>query len=354
MHVMIEKIVMCMNIAVIAGMLVTGFSGHIDPAEHPLLSTIGFAFPAFLIADIAFVLFWVVFRWRRVWVPVVGLLLAYSPTMYFCPINRAKDIPAGSIKVISYNVLNFNEGDVIPGEPNPILQYLVDAKADIVCMQEFSRIGGQDSLWNEVDKMYPYNDTLRIGWSTCIALYSRFPIKSKQNLNIKSEGNMAGVFTLTMDDGSEVRVINAHLETVGLSAEQRNEFREMVHGDKNRHEIRRESKALVTRIGESSAIRAPQARTINEYIEQHEGENIIFCGDLNDHPLSYVHHTIARRLKDCYREAGRWTGYSFHYNSMYVRIDNIMCSDNWEVYECHVDRSIDLSDHYPICCFLKK
>lgn len=31
----------------------------------------------------------------------------------------------------------------------------------------------------------------------------------------------------------------------------------------------------------------------------------------------------------------------------------MMCSDDWEPYECKIDRKISSSDHYPIVCYLK-
>lgn len=350
----ISHILLYANIIIIVMMLAAGFSGRLNPETFRHLHLIGFTFPAFLFANAAFVAIWLFVDWGKVIVPAIGFLLAYSPVMTYFPINRYKDVPADAMKVLSFNVYNFNPTDVPEGEPNPILEYIAHSGADIVCMQEFADIKGQDSIWQEINREYPYHDILRgdSSGSSTIAMYSKFPVKAKENLRIKSRNNLAGVFTIDIG-GREVKVINAHLETVGFSMEDKSKFSRMVHGGTDKREIKRDSKNLLVKLADSAGKRASQARDIDEYVRKNSGTPIIFCGDINDHPLSYVHNTIAENLQDCYREAGHWAGYSMHYYSMHVRIDNIMCNDYWEIYDCVVDNSVKQSDHYPIYSHIK-
>ncbi len=109
-------------------------------------------------------------------------------------------------------------------------------------------------------------------------------------------------------------------------------------------------------LAQAVEIRAPQADSVANYIAKlkSRGASIIVCGDFNDHPLSYVHHTIAKDLTDCYVASGNGPGASYNHNLMLVRIDNILCSDDWEPYGATVDRKTAASDHYPIYCWLKK
>ncbi|MBN2917310.1 MAG: endonuclease/exonuclease/phosphatase family protein, partial [Prevotella sp.] len=96
-----------------------------------------------------------------------------------------------------------------------------------------------------------------------------------------------------------------------------------------------------------------EAEAVAKYIQQHKEQSIILCGDFNDGPISYAHRTIAKDLTDCYIASGNGPGISYHHGGFFVRIDNIMCSDDWEPYECKVDDKIAVSDHYPIICKLK-
>ena len=45
--------------------------------------------------------------------------------------------------------------------------------------------------------------------------------------------------------------------------------------------------------------------------------------------------------------------YSSWLNGMYVRIDNVMCTDDLEPYSFHVDKKCNLSDHYPVVGWVK-
>lgn len=345
-----------LNILTVILLLATGYAGHLSPPEHPVLSLAGYAFPLFLSLNLAFVVLWIYFRPVWVLLPFAGFILACQPVTTYCPLNLPHDPPQGCIKVLSYNILGFNPTAAPEDTPNPILEYICRSGADIVCLQEYAPIAGEDSLKAVIDSLYPHRDTLlsrgyRLPAGDAVAIYSRYPIKHKEHISITTKGNTLGVFVLDIG-GNDVHVINAHLETVGLTMEEKSHFSAMVHGQTQRQTMRRESENLMRKLSESTVMRAPQADAIAEYVSQHEGERIIMCGDLNDHPLSCVHHTLARRLTDCYTASGCLPGFSFSYHSMFVRIDNIMCSEHYKPYAATIDKSIHLSDHYPIYTFL--
>lgn len=353
------RLLLCANVLIVAGLLITGYSGIINPVYHPYLSLIGFSFPAFLLANAAFVVFWLLVKWKYTVVPVLGMILAYSPVHTYFPINMIDDAdfhPDGSIKVLSYNILGYNVKEAPEDEPNPIMQYLIDSDADIICVQEYSAPGNIDSLHNVLREKYQYIDTIHSDGvnkgDDIVGVYSRYPIVSKEHIHMYTKGNSLGVFDLNID-GDTVHVINAHLETVGMSFHQKEQFRDIVHGNTARDSIRSDSKMVLDKLAASASMRGPQADAINAYIRKHKGERIIFCGDINDHPLSYVHRTIAERLTDCYPAAGCGPGFTFHYYSMHVRIDNIMCSEHFVPTTCIVDKSVNLSDHFPIYCCLR-
>lgn len=367
LRALVCRTMLCANIFIIAGLIVTGYSAIINPAHHPYVSLIGFSFPAFMFGNFCFVAFWLVTRIRYVLVPLGGFLLAYSPCKTYFPLNFSGNdedeyydvddrLPNGTLKVLTYNILGFNFSESPRTQPNEILDYIVNSGADIVCVQEYHEPYGQDSLNAVMQQRYQYTDTIHSDGfkkgNDVVGVFSKFPIIGKEHIPIYTRGNSLGVFDLDID-GDTVHVINAHLETVGMSPDQKAKFSELVHGRNGKEQMKSDSKMIIHKLAESAAMRAPQADAINAYIRKHKGERIIFCGDINDHPLSYVHHTIAERLTDCYREAGLYSGYTFQYNSMYVRIDNIMCSEHYKPALCKVDKSITLSDHFPLYCILE-
>lgn len=348
------QIVAGANVATLLLMLLVGYSGHLNPINHALLSNINFAFPVFLAINLAFLVFWVIFKPRFVLIPLVGFIVCYQPVRAYFPVNVPLSPPEGSIKVLSFNVWIFLAGE--DGEPNPVVEYIRGQKADIVCLQEagFGNPNKKDSVVSALKGMYEYCDTSVMNTSDdVLAVLSRFPIVHKERIYYESPGNHSAAFTLNVN-GEKVIVVNNHLQTMALSPEDKANFKSMVKGEMVGDSVRGESQRLIDKLADASRIRAPQAKAVSEYIKKHNYRSIICVGDFNDSPLSYAHKTISKGLTDCFVASGNGPGISYHNSGFYVRIDNILCSDDWKPYRCTVDNGIDASDHYPIYCWLKK
>lgn len=348
------QIVAGANIATILVMLALGYSDRINPASFPILSNGGLLFPAFLVLNLGFLVFWVIFKFKWVLISFVGFLLCFGPTRRYCPLNIGQQPPADAIKVLSYNVWLFAGWADHKGEPNPILEYIKKQDADIVCLQESdTQEMGKDKVSAALRPIYQYCDTARRGTSNVISIYSKYPIHSKEHIDYDSKGNISAAFKLQIGR-EEVIVVNNHLETTGLTIEEKQEFKTMLKGKMHADKAETTSKLLVRKLGKAAAIRAAQAEAVARYISCHSGTPIIVCGDFNDSPISYAHRTIARGLTDCYVETANGPGISYHHNGFFVRIDNIMCSPHFKTFACRVDNSIKNSDHYPIYCWLKR
>lgn len=342
------------NVGTILLLLLVGYSDHIHPDHHPLLATTGLLFPLFLLANGAFLLFWLLAKRRYALLPVAGFLLAFVPTRTYSPLNLPRSAPKDAIKVLSYNVWLFAGWEVNDSTASPILDYICQSGADIVCLQEATACEiGQERIDAALNPVYAYHDTLAISPSAdVVAVYTRYPIVGKERVPIVSKGNICGAFRLKVG-ADTVLVLNAHLETTGLSYKEKETFGHIVRGDLTADSASHSSRRLADKLGRASRRRASQAEVVADYVRRHKGTPVILCGDFNDGPISYTHHTIACELTDCYVATGNGPGFSYHASHLAVRIDNIMCSNHFVPYECRVDRSIDTSDHYPMTCRLK-
>ena len=342
------QIIAGVNIATIAILLMTGYSGWLRPETFPMLSNIGLLLPLLIVLNLGFLAFWVLFKSRFMLIPIVGFLIGYVPVRQYCPVNIPQSAPAGSFKVLSYNVWQFGDGH----HPSPILEYIKAQKADIVCLQEANiNILGAQYVDSVMQSDYPFRDTITHGGDV-VAMFSKFPIHGKERIPFESRGNVSAAFRVQIQ-GRTVIVVNNHLESTGLSLEEKSDFKLMVKGELPPDTARHVSKMLIKQLGTATKKRAPQAEAVARYIAYHRGTPIIVCGDFNDSPVSYVHRTIAKGLTDCYVATGNGPGISYHVNGFFVRIDNILCTDDFTPYDCHIDRSIKASDHYPIVCWLK-
>lgn len=331
-------------------MLIIGYSDRINPTEHPLLANAGLIFPIILAVNIGFLVFFSIFKKRYMLITLAGLVAAYKPVRTYCPLNIEKEAPADVIKVMSYNVHYFDKSKATDDNPDPILTYILKSGADIVCMQE-ARLDGR--IEEAIKDIYDYKDSVMTPSNgNGLLVFSRYPILAKEKIKYKSKNNLSAAFKIKIKDDT-VTVINNHFEVSGLSIADRNGFNDMVKGKSTRDTVRAESKRLLTKLSEATAIRAPQAEAVAEYIRQTDG-NVILCGDFNDTPISYTHHILAKELTDCHTSTANGPGFTYKRHAIFVRIDNIMCSKSWKPYKCEVDNSNDFSDHHPIYCMLER
>lgn len=348
------KMIAGANVATIIIMLLVGFSDFFQPEKFAALANLGLLFPVFLIVNLGFLLFWLLFRSKYAIIPFLGFLICFVPVRKYMPINFSGETPKGCIKVLSYNTWNFGAQTEDAEGTNICIAYLQEQDADIVCLQEACPTSRNiEQIDSMLKPMYAYQDTtMHVNGGNCLMLLSKYPILSKERIPYESKGNMSVAYRLKVKDRA-VLLINNHLETTGLSLEDRRQFKNLVIGKLQVDTAEETSKLLVVKLAEATKKRAPEAEAVAKYIQQHKEHSIILCGDFNDGPISYAHRTIAKDLTDCYIASGNGPGISYHHGGFFVRIDNIMCSDDWEPYECKVDDKIAVSDHYPIICKLK-
>ena len=359
MKKLIINTTIAVNLVIILAMLVTGFADLLDPRSWPVLATGGYAFPIFVLANFGMIIVWMFISKKHILIPFIGLVVAYVPVMQFCPVHASGEVPLGALKVMTYNTWNFGNSHDHSKETSvedtrrKMLQYIADEDCHIVCLQEASLNG---PIHADIDSILspklPYLDTCKIEGGTMLMVLSKYPIKKHEALKYESKGNLSAAFYLDVN-GKELIILNNHLETNKFSTEEKQQFGEMVKGDMGRSGIKTESKFVLKKLGAAAAVRAPQAEAVASYVRMHKGRSMIVCGDFNDIPISYARRTIAKELEDCYVSTAMGPGFTYHRNGMYVRIDNVMCTDDLDSYSFHVDKKCTISDHYPVVGWVK-
>ena len=88
------------NVATVLLLILAGYADHINPERFPMLSNMGMAFPVFLIANLLFLFFWLTFKWKKLWIPILGYAIVYPPLTVYLPIHKTQQVPEGTIKLI--------------------------------------------------------------------------------------------------------------------------------------------------------------------------------------------------------------------------------------------------------------
>lgn len=338
------------NTATIIFMLIVGYSYKLNPEEHPVFANIGLAFPVFLCINLAFLVTFLLFKRRLALIPIIGFIACYQPARTYSPLNVWQPVPDEAVKVMSFNVFNFRNIENDSSSVADIARYVAQCRPDIVCMQEANFT---DEVKEAFAPLFPHIDSIWNNSTGEVQLtMSKFPILSKTHICTSQGGCLCGAYELLVGD-SRVTVVNCHFETSGLTPEERHDFSRMIKGNMPGDTIGTESKKMIVSLGESAKRRVPQVSEVVRYIKSRKDEPVILCGDFNDNPISYCHYLLDKELTDCFKSTANGPGISYHRNTFWVRIDNIMCSRHWTPSNFEVDRSIAISDHYPILGYLK-
>ena len=351
-----RRILIAINVAAIVLLLVVGFADRLDPIAHPLLANLGLAMPLALLVNVGFLLFWLLVSPRYALIPVAGLLISYVPVRAYCPINIPQTPPDDALKVMTFNVqrLDSVDRDLETGDVTAVraVRYITQSQADIVCLQE---LWPGDEKNAELQKAYPYIESVRRRPSgQVLAVLSRYPILHKKLIRFSEADDGAGAFWLDVN-GDTIVVVNCHLLSNGLAMNERRQVDSLLQGQNNITGANSHSRNLLHKLVDSSVQRAPQADSIAHFVGRVMRKySVIVCGDFNSCPNAYPRTRLARRLTDCFESAGNGISWSYNQNHIYVRIDHMLCTNDFEPYHFVVDDKIAASDHYPLIGWLKK
>ena len=336
------------------GLLFCAYSPYLSPVKYPTLACAGLFLPFFLALNLFMLFFWLLVRRMNVVLPLLFFVAAWDAVWTYLPLNITKvesDDQGETLKLLTYNIMGMPAGK---GERNqaesPIVDYLKQSGADIVCLQEFPVYNR--SIRKQLSKTYPYIKTILLGGRNGLACLSKHPILTVRRIPYSSAYN--GSMLLRIKAGKDtLTVMCNHLESNKLNVKDKETYQDLIHSP-GKNKVEKEGKRLLHKLSDAVAIRAAQADTIAQVIRRDQARYQVVCGDFNDSPVSYTHRIVSAHLQDAYAEAGFGPGFSYNRDLIYFRIDHVFVSPSFKVLSCKVDRSISVSDHYPVWCLLEK
>lgn len=343
------------NLMTIFLLLVCSLSTYLHPTDYPYLAVLGLGFPAFLLANILFLFFWLVFYIKNIWIPLVGFVLNFAFIRDYCPVNWPSEPPSGSLKVLTYNIEAFGHDSVDAHGKSVVLNYILDADADIVCLQESSPTGGMTlSQLDSTMKSRGYYIPER---ANCdpehrFLCYAKLPFIDCEEISYESETNGSIAYRL-LDEQDTILLVNNHFESVKLTVKDKTQYKEMIK-DPERDKVKSGGRLLMRKLSRAFAIRGPEVDSVMNYIQKSKCKSVIVCGDFNDSPISYTYRALTEHLTSAFEQSGNGLGLSYNQKGFYVRIDHILFSNAWKSYGTKVDNSFAASDHYPLITYLKR
>lgn len=354
----IPKIILVsVNLFFLLGMLLSAYSPYFSPYKFANISLLGLAFPALVAINIIFFIVFIVLEKRMLLVSGLFFIVCLNPILTYFPLNLKSDSKEeGSLKVLSYNVMGFNFTEKKKGR-NEVLEYVANSQADIICLQEYDEhtnsqfITKKDILFRlkEYKHYHILNRVNETG--TGLACFSKYPIISAKRVKYKSSYNASMMYEIKIGNDT-LLVINNHFESNRLNEKDKDDYEQIVT-NRSKGETKTKVLNIAGKLKRANIIRAKQVDEVSKIIAKNVHRKIIVCGDFNDTPISYTHRQLTTHLKDAFVETGFGVSPSFYRKMIYVRIDNILLSQNITPIYCKVDNSISASDHYPIWCRIK-
>lgn len=358
MRSIVRKIVFLANAFSALALLLAYLSPYVNPNTFWPMAFIGLATPYLLILNLLFLLFWAFIGNSRFILSLLVLILGYQtiPAYFQFNTNESK-LEENKLKVMSFNVRVFDlyMWSKDKSTRNQIFDFLEKEDPDVLCLQEFFHTENNDKYhFKTLDtltqflsaKNYHAHYTLSLRktdhWG--IITFSKYPIIDKGLVQFQEQSDNVSIFTDIKKNDKVIRVYNAHLASIKLD---KHDYKAMQEVNKNDYsnDFSRELNML-SKVKNGFLRRANQADSIQKHISQ-SPYPIIFCGDFNDTPSSYVYHTIKGKKKDAFMESGRGLGRTYIGDFPSFRIDYILYDQSFESsnYQTH---SVELSDHHPI------
>lgn len=360
----------CILLTWLAGIILitSAYCGYFDPKDSSKLAIIGMIFPIALITNIGILLLWIIARKLSMIILVIIFLGAcFKPISTFSPFNMPNSevtSPEGTFKVLTYNVMNFNDNDPTKDSlENRSLRYILEKDADIVLLQEGSAKIKMDknekikSLMPELKKKYPYRERRLKD----LVILSKYPYQIDNEKITSEQPRTSTAYRIKINDKT-LYIINVHLESLHFNESDKALYRSTTDLSKitdnlSEKTVKDVKNTLLSKLSASFKKRAAQAEDIKKYINNLNrftyGDNVIVCGDFNDTPSSYSYLTIkGDDMKDAYEECALGPTITFHASRFYFRIDHVLYKGDFEAID--IERGDQKSsDHYPLLTTFK-
>jgi len=354
------KLMVVVNLVFICLLLSSYLSLYVSPETFWPLAFAGLLYPVFLLCNLFFILFWLVFLKKYFLLSLITILLGYNQIKTFIKFSGSENklTYENSIKVMSYNVRLFDlynwRSESSKVTRSAIFDFIKTESPDILCLQEYYSGAGKqadfaDTISIKSGYKYRYIELInkeKKGLPYGLAIFSKYPIVSTFKLEFpNSKVNFCQTADVTIGKDT-IRIMNMHLESVRFGKEDYNFVSEITNTQASNDNLKNGSQAIIVKMHHAFEKRAVQIAAVADFIRK-SPYPVVLTGDFNDTPVSFCYRQVSDELKDSFVDAGKGLGQT-HANILpMLRIDYIFHSEALKTLEHRIIEK-DYSDHYPL------
>jgi endonuclease/exonuclease/phosphatase family metal-dependent hydrolase len=347
------------NSAVAIIYLLACLGPHLNPKKWWPISLLGLGFVFIVVTLIAFILFWLIFRPRFMFISLVALAIGYKSLAVFFGIHLSEKFdytkPTHSLRVAHWNVARFVEWKRNNNKGSQtrlkMMDQIKEQDADVLCFQEFFT-STDSQYYNNLrfikDELgYPYyyfsadNDGYLQWYGQ--AIFSRYPLINTGLIRFPKPSLPEALIHADIAlNGDTIRIYTTHLQSVQF---QKHDF-ETIDNLKNKNEIEvKASRGIFSKLKRGVINRAGQANLVRDEITK-SPYPFVLTGDFNDVPNSYTYFTIKDDdLQDAFLMTGFGVGRTYYNIAPALRIDFMLTTKDFDIKQFNRITK-NYSDHY--------
>jgi len=359
-----KRFFIVLNIVFASLFLLSCANSFLDPKNFWFIALLGLVFPALLILMIGFLVFWILVRSKWAFLSLSLLVVGWYQIHAFYAFNLSHRFVDEkrplSIRVVTWNVHYLDQmyrpNQQQLSEREPIINFLKQQNADVICLQEFFEsskpqfIANIEFMKKELGMPYHYFvDDYRVPkkiYEVGPIIFSRYPIlETGRHEYIHS--SLKVVESLISADlrvnADTIRIYTTHLQSVLFRKKELSELERIKNVEDS---LLFASKSIIKKLKQAYAFRGGQAELVRKELDGC-AHPLIMCGDFNDVPNSYSYFHIKGALQDAFLQKGFGIGRTYTSLSPTLRIDYMLASKDFQVLQC---KKVELpySDHYPV------
>jgi len=248
-----------------------------------------------------------------------------------------------SIHILTHNLQSVNRLQKKNGEFNKeektafISKMKAQGLPNVICTQE-TTYKGFTLLKESLE--YPHAIKSQGHQATIL---SKNPILNNGELDLRSDEASSAIWADIKFEKDTFRIYSIHLKSNKIS-EPASEMLE--DADLQSSKTWNSVRGILANYKNSTTIRVKQANIITKHAKESPYKTI-FCGDLNDTPLSNVYYVLATDKKDSFKECGSGIGTTYAGVIPALRIDYILADDRLDIIDHQIHKG-NYSDHYAI------
>ncbi len=348
-----------LNVLAAVVFLITFLAPSVSPVISWIPALLAMTFVFQLAIHVGFLVWWFLFRRKRMLLSGALLVLGYGHVkdhVQFFGRSGPEKPTVQEMKVLSYNVRLF---DLYNWSHNKVTRDSIFAllhreDADVLCLQEFFQSNDarffptrssllKDFRYKQTHEHYTHE--ARYDQHFGIATFSTFPIVKKGFIDFPGTTNNVCIWSDIALTSDTIRVYNAHLASYHFGDEDY-KFLQDLDTDTHTDSLKLGGERILKRLRRGFRLRAGEVEKIAEHM-RNSPHPVLYCGDMNDVPMSYGYAALRSVLEDAFVESGTGLGGTYIGNLPSLRIDHILHGPELEAWDFRTLPN-ELSDHRAI------